>query len=153
MGRQRKIPPPRRGFSVGDTQREAGAKLDLLQDMVEDMNSRRGRKPRVDHYEAAISVATALPREPESRRQKRRATLPSNRIGAKPVTTTAGIQLDGFSPARDNPKDGKQDMRAAQALQHTLAWRGEYITLSNAVKIMERARALLPKKSPIRRTH
>jgi hypothetical protein len=145
MGRQNKIPAPRRLFSVGDTSQEADAKLDLLMDMMEASKGRTGRKSRVDHYEAAFSVAPVLPPEPRSTRQPKRTALPSDRIGTKPVRTAGGIQLAGFNPQDDDPKDAKKDMRAAQTLQHALAWRGEYITVSNAVKIMQRARALLAK--------
>jgi hypothetical protein len=147
MGRQRKILPPRGLFSVGNTQEEADAKLELLERMMEDEKKRPGRKSRVDHFEAAFSAAGALSPEPQSLRQlhKRFAALPRDAIAAKTVRTAGGIQLAGFNPTDVDPKDSKQDMRAAETLQHTLAWRGEYISRSNAVKIMQRARARLAK--------
>jgi hypothetical protein len=148
MGRQRKIPPIHRLFVVASTPEEADAQRDLLEDMKEKMKNRTGRKYRLDHYAVAFTAAEALPPEPKSKRRssKQRRTLPRDCIGRKPIRTKDGIELAGFNPDDLDPKTPKYDLRAAQALQHALAWRGERVTLSNAVKIMQRARKLLSRK-------
>jgi hypothetical protein len=138
MGLQREIPPSRRLFVVASTPEEADAQLDLL----EKMKNRTGRKYRLDHYAVAFTAAKALPPEPIFKRRQR-TTLPRDCIGRKPIRTKGDFELAGFNP---DPKVPKYDLRAAQALQHALAWRGERVTLSNAVKIMQRARKLLSRK-------
>jgi hypothetical protein len=149
MGRARKFPRPRYLFAVGTTQEQAAANLDLLQDMAEETETRPGRKLRIDHYGIAITVADALPPEPKSTREPRkwRGTLSEDRIGAKRVTTEGGIELAGFDQDEtDEPKLAKADIRAAETLQHALAQRGERVSLPNAVKIVQRTRALLVKR-------
>jgi hypothetical protein len=133
----------------GSTQAEADAMIDMLQDLAEKTEAALGRKLRLDHLQIAIAVANAMPAEPQSTRQSRhrRIPLPRDRIGAEPVRTTAGVELAGFNPADVDPKDAKKDLLAAQTLQHALAHRGEYITMPNAVKIMQRTRALLAKNT------
>jgi hypothetical protein len=148
MGRQRKIPPPRWLIAVASTPEEADAQLDLLEDMKEEMEKRPGRKYRLDHYEVAFTAAGALPPGPTGNRRssKRRICSPRDHIGATPVRTAGGVELAGFNPDEDDPKDAKHDMQAALALQHALASRGEWVSVSNALKIMQRARTRLPRK-------
>jgi hypothetical protein len=144
MGRKRKIPPTRWLFVVASTPEEADAQLDRLKDMKEKMTNSTGRKYRLDHYEIAFTAAHAL--TPVFRQSsKRRSRSPRGHIGATPVKTAGGVELAGFNPD-DDRKDAKHDMQAALAVQHALAQRGERVTLSNASKIMQRARKQLSRK-------
>jgi hypothetical protein len=145
MGRARKFPPSRRFGAVADTPQEADALFDRLEQMAAETENQPGRKDRVDRYAIAATVAKAVPLGPKDngRRRESRKPLPQERLAAKPIRTTEGVELAGFNPAAVDPKLAKRDMRAAVTLQHALASRGDPVSLSTAVKIMERTRAWL----------
>ena len=132
MGRPRKTLEPRSLFTVADTQADADAMMDSLKDLVEDnkRTGKPGRKWRIDHYSLAITIARAIP---EGHRQ---------RGGVKRPTP---VPLDCIGAAMDqgDAKDAKYDMQAAQALKQALSRRGETITITDAVKIMQKARRVL----------
>jgi len=145
MGRQRKVPPCRRFGSVGDNQHEADARFDQFEQVWEETEDKVGRRRRVDRLAIAVRIATAMPLPPDNDRRARRTCkpLPKGCVGSLPVKTTAGAPLAGFDPEEIGPKDAKRDLPAAIELQHRLAWRGDPVSLTAAVKIMQRARAWL----------
>jgi hypothetical protein len=132
MGRPRKTANPHSLFSVGDTQADADAVMDGLEDLVEENRraGKPGRKCRIDRLNLAVTIARAIPESPRQRgRVKGSTPIPRDCIGAA---------MD-----QGDAKDAKYDMQATRALSQALSMRGETITISNAVKIMQAARRFL----------
>ena len=144
MGRQRKTPPSLVFGVVGDSAEETDALMDRLQQMAQQTEERLGRKRRVDRLAMAITIAKALPLGPLStRRSLRQAPLPNECLGARPVRSEKGLQLEGFHPEAIDPKQAKRDINATVALQHALVALGDRVSLPAAMEIMESARAWL----------
>jgi hypothetical protein len=140
MGRNRKIPPAYSFGCVGDTRQETDAEFDRLEQMAWDTEHKPGRKCLVDRYAIASTIAKALPLGPQSGRLARKPPpLPKGCLGTTPVRA-GGVAVAGFNPAAVDPKEPKRDIQAAVALQHALAQRGDPITLSAALKLMQRVR-------------